>query len=153
MSWAVSPRTLTLAVIFFVLYACDIGREPLPCDCPELEAAVTEVDWAPGLSIRSMESGRNSFLEVVVIYNGEGRDVDALEVRAIQAMDLSGYEISELSGGVMVGRFQDLTISVSQSSELNSNSQDLRIAIKFDGSDGTETRDQLAPLRYRLDDG
>lgn len=68
-------------------------------------------------------------------------------------MDLSGYEISELSGGAMEGRFQDLTISVSQTSGLNSASQDLRIAIKFDGSDGTETRDQLAPLRDRLDDG
>lgn len=153
MSWAVSRRTLTLAVIFFVLCACDIGREPLPCECPELEAALTEVDWAPGLSIRFIESGRNSSMEVVVIYDGEGRGVDALEARAIQAMDLSGYEISELSGGAMEGRFQDLTILVSQSSELSADSHDLRIAIKFDGSDGTEARDQLATLRDRLMDG
>ena len=152
MHWALPRRTLTLAIILIVLCSCDFGREPLQCNCPELENAVSEVNWAPGLSIRSTESGRNGFLEVVVVYDGEGQDAEALESRVIEAMDLSGYEISELQGGAIEGRFQDITIWVSQSSELSSNSRDLRIAVKFDGSDGTETRDQLAPLREQLAD-
>jgi hypothetical protein len=153
MRWISPGLILMLTVVVSVVGACDFGMEPLPCDCPELENAVMEVDWAPSLAIRSTESGRDGSLEVVVTYDGEGHDGDALESRVVQAMDLSGYEVSELSGGGMQGRYQDLTVWVSQSSELNSDTRDLRIAVKFDGADGPEVREQLAPLRSQLDAG
>lgn len=149
---ALHRRVVAAVALAIVLVACDWGREPAACECPNLEAAVDEIDWAPGIERVQQESaGEGGFLEVVNQYRSENADSAALETRIVEALESNQYEVSTQAGGAIEGITEGITVTVSGLvPSASSDFPGIRVSVKYEGEDNPEIDDELEPLRLAL---
>lgn len=139
---------LTLLVAILVS-ACDQGREPPPCDCPNLEDAVDAINWAPGLDRESIESGRDPDNPVVTqVWSAAGVDPGSQLERITEALTGAGFSITDADSGT-VAQNGRLTVGVGTN---QADPLELWVRATWSGDDSPAVADLLEPLRLQLAD-
>jgi hypothetical protein len=144
---------LLIVILALMLISCDWGREPAPCECPHLEAAVDEINWAPDLelSLEQRSGSGGGSLETVRLYRGEGVNSTALESRVVAALGTAGYDVTAQPGGAFEGVYGEVSVTVSELvPSASSDFPGIRIAVKYTGKDSPEIDEELDPLRRAL---
>lgn len=145
--------TLLLAVVT----ACDWGREPPPCACPDLEAAVDSVDWADGAPPDPIGTEAAGGEEWAVQRAWTTEHSETLRTRiegelAVVGFDVEVGELTLRAQDKSVATLGNVVIWIGNSQGVGELEEEFWIRVTVPRGEPGEVYDILGQLRERLSD-